>query len=235
MAKCGRKGCEKEVPDGRWYHSKACAQVDVDSDEESGSISADQTGTSSAEEDGEASPKSLPEESQSQPSIGSEASRTTPEEESERNNTTMPTESSDLSSRSSSDPYGAQNDEKKIQKSALSDDEETESERGSAGMSGGRQIEKSRTRRNTSADTIVIPADGSNELQQSLHEARLVTMNTIDESATLLLDCMRSAAKRGSNQEAPRDFRDLNAIANLGKQIAQLAKVKLDAIKEARK
>ena len=73
------------------------------------------------------------------------------------------------------------------------------------------------------------------EQLQNLSQARLLTMNTIDESATLLLDCMKSAAKRGSSQEAPRDYRDLNAIANLGKQVAQLAKVKLDILKEARK
>lgn len=71
-------------------------------------------------------------------------------------------------------------------------------------------------------------------LLRHLNEARSATMSLIDESAHVLLDSMKSAAKRNVDQEI-RDYRDINAIANVGKQIAQLAKVKLDAIKEARK
>lgn len=67
------------------------------------------------------------------------------------------------------------------------------------------------------------------ELPIDLNVARSRSMSLLDSTMTELHDCMKSVAK---DQDKLRDFRTVNAVANLGKQIAMLARVKLDAIKE---
>jgi hypothetical protein len=94
--------------------------------------------------------------------------------------------------------------------------------------------EMSTTEKSASGDGEEILLEDYLQLQSRLNEARSVTLSLIDESANVLLDCMKSANKRAQAQDL-LDFRQVNSVANLGKQIAQMAKVKLDAIKEARK
>lgn len=69
---------------------------------------------------------------------------------------------------------------------------------------------------------------------KNFDQERSTTMSLIDESASLLRDCMKQQV-RSARAESPLDYRQVNGIANLGKQIAALAKVKVDAIREARK
>lgn len=71
--------------------------------------------------------------------------------------------------------------------------------------------------------------------QSSLRQARLRSLNSIDSSVELLIGFMKSQVSELSKGETIVDFRQINAVANLGKQVASLAKVKLDAIREVRK
>ncbi len=64
-------------------------------------------------------------------------------------------------------------------------------------------------------------------------EERSRSMSLIDDCANQLLGCMKSVTKRIPQGDQIPDFRVLNAVANMGKQIASLAKTKLDAIKQA--
>lgn len=80
-----------------------------------------------------------------------------------------------------------------------------------------------------------IQPEASLQLPINLDEERSRSMSLIDESAKHLLAYMKSLGSDVRDRPVLVDFRQINAVANLGKQIAQLAKVKLDAIKEARK
>lgn len=80
-----------------------------------------------------------------------------------------------------------------------------------------------------------IPPTDSPVLPINFDEARSRSMNLIDDTARHLLDYMKSIGKDCEKSHILRDYRTINAVANLGRQVTQLAKVKLDAIKEARK
>jgi hypothetical protein len=84
------------------------------------------------------------------------------------------------------------------------------------------------------AGTEILLVD-SIEQRKSLDKARFQSMNLLDDTASHLIDYLKSVGKDCERQEQLRDFRQINAIANIGKTIAQVAKVKLEAIKEARR
>jgi hypothetical protein len=103
---------------------------------------------------------------------------------------------------------------------------------GTYGMS---ETEKSRTeRRQNEENGETQPTDSFNQLI-NFDAARSVSMNLLDETATHCLEYMKSIGRDCDREPQLRDFRKINAVANLATQVANLAKVKLDAIKEARK
>lgn len=113
------------------------------------------------------------------------------------------------------------------------DDEETEKLKTQSIANGMRKTENKNYSRSANAERNGRHGLGSPELLTNSAEERSRSMNLIDESTRVLLDCMKSAAKNVNAQKV--DFQQLNAIANLGKQIGQLARVSLDAIRESRK
>lgn len=229
---CGRQGCEKEPTDGRYYCSKSCAQLD---DLPPGAA--------------KPTPSTSPKERSTTKGVGERSHRSLFGEKRERREhaerpeipnaepsnepTRIETERSVLRL-----PDGVEIDGRKLvgrptisEKPNGADETESGTERlGTPGMQG---TGLSRTERRSSDESEETQLTDSSTSRTRLEEARFHTMSMIDESALLLLDCMRSASKKNNGEM--RDFRDLNAVANVGKQIGYLARTKLDAIKEARK
>lgn len=115
-----------------------------------------------------------------------------------------------------------------------SDSEETQKLNAQRGENGITETSNSTELKSECEDGSEIQVADSSQPQINLDEERSRSMSLIDESANHLLGYMKSL---GTVKDRPvmADFRQINAVANLGKQIASLAKVKLDAIKEARK
>lgn len=102
-------------------------------------------------------------------------------------------------------------------------------------MNGTQETEMSTADRKLSDVSDETPPTDSSRSLISLDEGSLRSMSSIDDCVDHLLGYMKSIGNDCDRTAVLRDFRQINAVANLGKQIAQLAKVKLDAIKEARK
>jgi len=233
--KCKRENCEKEAARGQIYCSKDCAPY----------------GRLGLSEDSSSTPKratfytrALGE--QSQPSnektlstvIGTKK-QSSPQSSvstrgTDKDSTTVETKPTFLSEPENDARPGPQSNVLLTHEKTGQKNNSTMNEQEKPGMRGTRGTEMTTTEKKDSGAGNVTLHEDSSQLQKHLSEARSHTMSLIDESANVLLDCMKSAAKR-SVEEPIRDFRQVNAIANVGKQIAQLAKVKLDAIKDARR
>lgn len=79
------------------------------------------------------------------------------------------------------------------------------------------------------------PLEDSSLSPSNLEKARSASMSLLDDAATHCLKYMKSIGRDCEAQGQLRDFRTINAVANLASQIADLAKVKLLAIKEAKR
>jgi hypothetical protein len=137
------------------------------------------------------------------------------------------------SSRSENFGPAPTEEQKPIEKTQTS--EQTESGLEKHGRTGMTETAKSIVSTNVNDETGETQPDTSQVSPINLEEARSRSMNLIDDTAKHLLGYMKSIGKDCEVHQALRDYRNINAVANLAKQVASLAKVKLDAIKEARK
>lgn len=111
--------------------------------------------------------------------------------------------------------------------------ENTESGSDGDGQSGDLETGLSRTEKSMTGAGSGTHHTDSFTLPTRINEELFRQTSLIKESGQVLLDCMKSASKSRDGQPIT-DFRQINAVANLGKQIASLTKVAVEVIKVAK-
>lgn len=236
MVTCGSHGCERDAQEGRYFCSNHSARRVAGSNAPSfPTPSSPEPDESCGKEDGDPSPKSWIGELKIEPQDESEPQSNELSSESSSGFTINGTRTESMPEQPLEEGSGPLSEEERTPGRAGSTRSEIWNEPGGSGMNGTQGTELTTAEKKQPDESEETQLMESSESLSTLDQERSRSMSAIDTCVNHLLGYMKSIGNDCEKTAVLRDFRQINAVANLGKQVAQLAKTKLDAIKEARK